>query len=362
MDINMNKTAIFTLAFYNNFGSVLQAYALQKKVREITEDTVDVVDFRPLLSKHVYFKSQDLLKQYQKKCELFDEFRFRYLGMKNDWVSDVEQIKKDYENYITGSDIVWGREFSKLDPAYFLDFVPEGKKRISYAPSMILQEDGHLEDDRLFATHLPSFDEVSVRESSSIKFIQQFTQKKVTDVLDPTLLLEKKDYEDLTKESSFLSDRPYVLAYFLTHDPAIVNYTNILAKKFNLKVIHYFADYPCRIFDSDAECFAFSGPREFLGYFKNATCIFTNSFHGTCFSFIFQKPFYTYTAKRGAMLSRVQDLTRKLVLEDRCFTDFRDIGKVTLEIDYTKANKCWQEEKSKSLKFLQNGLGGKVHV
>jgi hypothetical protein len=358
----MNKSAIFTLAFYNNFGSVLQAYALQKKVRQITGETVDVVDFRPSLPLHSYFKSADLLQQYQKKCELFDEFRFRYLGMNNNWISNVAQIEERYENYITGSDIVWGKEFSKLNSAYFLNFVPEGKKRISYAASMILREDGHSEDDRLYATYIPRFDEISVRETSSVNFIQQFTQKKVTDVLDPTLLLEKNDYEELAKESCFLSNKPYLLAYFLTHEPAVVDYTNLLAKKLGLKVIHYFADYPSRIFDSDAECFAFAGPQEFLGYVKNAACVFTNSFHGTCFSFIFEKPFYTYTAKRGAMLSRVQDLTRRLSLQDRCFTDFRDIVKVTLETDYTKANQCWQQEKSKSLKFLQNVLGGKELV
>jgi hypothetical protein len=355
----MNESEIFTLAFYNNFGSVLQAYALQKKVRQFTGGNVDVANFRPSLPMHAYFKSEDLLRQYQKKIELFDEFRFRYLGMDNNWVSDVKQIEKCYENYITGSDIVWGKEFSKLDTSYFLDFVPEGKKRISYAASMILREDGHSEDDGIYAAYIPRFDEISVRETSSVSFIQQFTQKQVTDVLDPTLLLEKSDYEELVEESRFISDKPYILAYFLTHDPAVVDYTNILAKKLGLKVIHYFADYPSRIFDSDAESFAFAGPQEFLGYVKNAACIFTNSFHGTCFSFIFQKPFYTYTANRGAMLSRVHGLTKRLSLENRCFTDFRDIVNVTLDTDYEKANQYWQQEKSKSLKFLQNALGGK---
>lgn len=358
----MNESAILTLAFYNNFGSVLQAYALQKKIGQITEGLVDVVNYKPSLPVHEYFKSDDLQKKYQKKSELFDEFRSKYLGMDNNYISDIEQIRKSYDNYITGSDIVWGKEFSKLDSSYFLDFVPEGKKRISYAASMILHEDGHSEDDLMYAKYIPKFDELSVREASSISFIQQFTQKQVIDVLDPTLLLEKSDYEKLIEESRFISDKPYLLAYFLTHDPAVVDYTNILAKKLGLRVVHYYADYPNRIFDSDAETFAFAGPGEFLGYVKNAKCIFTNSFHGTCFSFIFQKPFYTYTAKRGAMLSRVDGLIRKLLLNDRCFTDFRDIINVTMDIDYTKANKNWQQEKNKSLKFLKNALGGERFV
>lgn len=353
----MSASAILTLAFYNNFGSVLQAFALQKKIQQITGGITEVVAFKPQLSQPIYFRSEDLARQYQKKCDLFDEFRSRYLGINGDWFSDIEQINKKHEYYITGSDIVWGKEFSGLSSTYFLDFVPKEKKRIAYAASMILTEDGKSEDDKLYAKYIPGFDAVSLRETSSVDFIQQFTDKKVVDVLDPTLLLEKKDYQHLVMEGDAIPDKPYLLAYFLTHDPAVVDYTNIMAKKLGLRVVHYFADYPNRIFDSDAGCFAFAGPEQFLGYVKHASCVFTNSFHGTCFAIIFQRPFYTYTARR-AMLSRVQDLIGRLELENRCFTDFQDIGKLTLDIDYIMPNKCWKQEQDKSLEFLENAVGG----
>lgn len=356
----MSKTGILTLAFYNNFGSVLQSFALKKVIYDITGETADILPFRPDLPEYQYFKSSELRKAYEVKCGLFDAFRRQYLGLQGDWFRETGDIKETYDNYITGSDIVWGKEFSNLHPAYFLGFVPEGRKRISYAASMVTPETGSAQE-QIFKQYIPDLDNISLREESSIAYIQQFTEKEVTAVLDPTLLLENGDYSVIMKEADQIPDKPYLLSYFLTHDPAVVDYTNMLAKKLGLKVVHYFADYPEKIFAPSSGCFAFSGPQEFLGYVKNAACIFTNSYHGTCFSIIFHKPFYTYTAKR-AMLSRVECLTGKLELKDRCFTDFRDMEKVSMEIDYTKPDRLLQRERKKSFRFLASALGGMRNV
>lgn len=358
----MNNTVIATLHFYNNFGSVLQAYGLRRILQRLTGGRVDILPYRPKLPEYVYFQEASLQEQYRKKCEKFEAFRRQHLGMGQGVDQSLHtegrlaEVMQDYSNCVVGSDIVWGREFSGLDPVYFLQPAPENSRRIAYAASVILDSRGDTEENDVFARYLPQFDSLSLRETSAAGSIQRFSDKKVAAVLDPTLLLDAADYEEVIIENEEMERKSYLLSYFLTHDPAVVDYTNLLARKLGLRAIHYFADYPGRVFAEDADCFAFAGPGEFLGYVKNAACVFTNSFHGTCFSCLYRKPFYTYTAKR-AMLSRVKNMACRLGLEDRFFTDFRDLAKATLQTDYVLFEQRLQMERVASLQFLREALG-----
>ena len=349
------RAAILTLDFYNNFGSVLQAYALRVSLQKIGV-IADIVPYRPNLPKYEYFKNSDLSAKYKEKELAFQIFREKYLKRKREDIISSSDIPLDYDAYIVGSDIIWGKEFSGLDTAYFLDFVTAGKKKISYAASMVLLDDLKSEDDSVFKKYIPQFDSVSVREKGSIDFLSQYTKHKVVQVLDPSLLLEKEEYDGLAVENDAMNEKPYLLCYFLTHSPAIVDYSILLAKKLGLRVIHFFADYPDRIFPEDSKCFAFSDPGEFLGYVKNAACIFTNSFHGTCFSVIYRKPFYVYMEKRK-LLSRISGLIENLHLQDRYFEDFRDIEKVKLNINYEVTETILSAERDKSIVFLKESLG-----
>ena len=355
----MSNILISTLHFYNNFGSVLQAYAL-KTVLEKLKNHVSIMPYKPDIPQYQYFQSEKLNLKYEEKVQKFDAFRKRYLGIEEASGTRVQDWQT-YDAYVVGSDIVWGKEFSGLDPVYFLQFAPDESTKIAYAASTILLESGQTENDEVFSERLPFFDAIAVRETSSVEKIQSFVSNKVVDVLDPTLLLTKEDYVALEVETAEMYEKPYMLSYFLTHDPAVVDYTNMIAEKLGLRVIHYFADYPDRVFNSDAGCFAFAGPGEFLGYVKNAQFIFTNSFHGTCFSMIYRKPFRTYTANR-AIISRVKDMVRKLDMGNQCFENFHNLSEVSLNIDYTQFEDRLKEQQVKSIGFLEGALKGKKNV
>lgn len=352
----MKTALITTLHFYSNFGSVLQAYALRRTLEKLGY-AADILPYRPRLPEYTYFQDPNLQQAYDEKRGKFADFRRRFLGMEQD-TDRIGDCRRDYDAYIAGSDIVWGREFSGLDPAYFLEFAPEGRPKIAYAAGVILTGNGRTEDDSLFAERLPYFDALSVRESSSVSTIQRFTNQKVIAVLDPTLLLTREEYAPLEIECGTATAEPYLLSYFLTHDPAVVDYTNLLAKKLGLRIIHYFADYPGRVFPQDAGSFAFAGPGEFLSLVKNAACVFTNSFHGTCFAMIYRRPFYTYMAKR-AMLSRVRDTVGRLGMEDRFFAGFQDLARVSPAVDYAGMESRLPQERTASLAFLSNALEGR---
>lgn len=362
----MDNVLITTLHFYNNFGSVLQAYALKHALESKFFAHTDLFPYRPNIREWEYFTDEALKQLYSNKAAKFQDFRVNILGMpeqsKNSIAASFQAMNHaagDYDAYIVGSDIVWGREFSNLEAPYFLMHAPDAAKRIAYAASVLLDKDGHTEADDIFRDGLKGFDAIGMRETSSVEPVKRLAAgNDVEAVLDPTLLLNAGDYEPLVIENDDMSGAPYLLSYFLTHDPAVVDYTNMIAKKMGLRVIHYFADYPGNIFDPDAGCFAFAGPGEFLGYVKHAAMVFTNSFHGTCFSMIYRKPFYTYMAKRN-MLSRVRDTVERLGMEERYFTDFRDLPKVTADIDYGVFEQRLAAEQNRSFDFLKRALGAR---
>ena len=113
---------------------------------------------------------------------------------------------------------------------------------------------------------------------------------------------------------------------------------------------------PNHLFHSSSEDFSFVGPSEFLWYVKNAELVFTNSFHGTIFSILFEKPFYTHTAKRD-MLSRVIYLTEILGLESRRLASYLPPNDIKLEADFNMARKVLQEKRNEGISFLSSALG-----
>lgn len=345
----MNRSLIYTLHFYNNFGSVLQAYALKNVVGSITNQKVDISPYVPNIRKHNYFFSEELKARYHEKELKFDFFREKFLGVNSG------RYDETYDNYIAGSDIIWGKEFSNMDKVYFLDALPPSSKKIVYAASMTYEERNEYRP--LYEKYIPQIDYISVRETNSLEFIRQFTEREVFRVLDPTLLLDPADYVKLIVEADNIPDQPYMLSYCLSHNPSVVDYTNVLAQKMGLKVVHFFADYPSRLFDEGSAEFSFAGPGEFLGYVRNASFIFTNSFHGTCFSVLFRKNFYTYTSKKNN-ISRVISLLDLLGLQARGFSNFLDLKKENAEMDYDLVYKVLETERKNSRLFLEKGLGG----
>lgn len=351
--MNSKKICILTLHFYENFGSVLQAYALRNAVSMLTGYSTDILPFKPANKEYQYFQDNHLKYGYLEKKEKFDIFRNEFCGMPNSTLSETELRDLSYDYYIVGSDQVWNPEITKLNPAYFLDFVCEGIK-ISYAASMALDPTSASINDAVFKKYIPNLDYISLREKAHIEYIQQFTDKTVCSVVDPTMLLTVNDYNDIVLEDS-IPKEPYILSYFLTHEATLADYTIALARRFGLKIVHYYADYPDRIFTEGSKCFAFDGPREFLGLIKNASLIFTNSFHGTVFSILFERPFYTYIGKRK-MLSRVMELTSEFHLEDRRFSDFSDLRSSTLDIDYKKTKDTLMVKRKSSEQFILSAL------
>ena len=131
----------------------------------------------------------------------------------------------------------------------------------------------------------------------------------------------------------------------------------MLSRKYNLKVIHSFVEVPTNSINKENESFYFEGPKDFLWYIKNAEIVVTNSFHGTVFSILYGKPFYTYVVK--SMSSRVVDLLQCLGLENRIIKGYKKLSEVDFNIDYSEAYRKLEVERKKSIRFLKKALNYK---
>lgn len=353
----MNSVGIMTFHFCDNYGAALQCFALRKVINSFEGYQAEVINFNSNW-KPGWFTEEDIQEKYIDKLEIYKKFQKKYLGVKEPVIYDKEMISKDYDYYVAGSDQIWNPSFNFFNTAYFLDFAPSEAVKIAYAASIGMPVETAKNYSDIFKNKIKNLDFIGIREKTHKDFIQGFTEKKVESVLDPTLLLNKEDYEEIVEKKK--DSEKFIFLYFLKHDttaPIVLSFVNMLSRKYNLKVIHSFVEVPTNSINKENESFYFEGPKDFLWYIKNAEIVVTNSFHGTVFSILYGKPFYTYVVK--SMSSRVVDLLQCLGLENRIIKGYKKLSEVDFNIDYSEAYRKLEVERKKSIRFLKKALNYK---
>jgi hypothetical protein len=369
----MNKAGIITFHCSDNFGAVLQVYALQEVIKEMNID-VEIIDFRPKELTTPYNHSVDFIKYFKDKrfksatklflaniynyknikvrLKAFNLFRGNYLKLSTSKYytsKDLLNNPPEYKYYITGSDQVWNPYFKKaIGDSYFLDFVNNQSMKISYAASIAQTVEQELVKD--YKNYINQFDYISIREKSSLDFLKGICNKNINVSLDPTLLLNKEKWKVISQKPEI--KEKYILVYDLQNNHELVRLANKISKDNNLKVISYSNK---RKYNDAIQSFKYKGPREFLGLFENAELILTSSFHGTVFSIINEKPFYTIPhSTRG---SRMIDLLKILNLEDRIVYKSDDVKKIENNINYGKVNSLLEYHRQESIHYLKKSFG-----
>ncbi|MRI86501.1 hypothetical protein GIY09_11660 [Aerococcaceae bacterium WS4759] len=369
----MKSVGIITYHCADNFGGVLQVYALMKTIEQLGL-RAEIIDFQPKEITYQYSPKFDIeysletqglvitlkgmLKRLQNKSTLqeksknFSEFREKHLRLSMDTYLTEISLKENppkYDFYITGSDQVWNPDlFEKIGNSYFLDFASPESTKISYAASIAKKVENEYAD--VFRDNLERFNYVSVREESAKLYLEDKTDKEVKVTIDPTLLLSKNDWVQISTYNK--NDEKFILVYDLVKDPVIVSVANKIAKDNGYKIISYSI---AKEYENWKGSFSTNNPTDFLGLVEKSEVIVTSSFHGTAFSIIYNKPFYTVPhPTRG---SRMVDFLNKLQLSDRMVTDVSQLDEMKLEIDYTKVNKKLIELRNDSLEFLKIALG-----
>ena len=368
----MKKTVgIITLHRTTNYGSVLQAYALQEKIKSLGHE-VKIIDYRPsrytMLSMLKGLKNKtELLKKnpfarlaariiifpsYLLRFRTFKKFVNRYLNLTEDSYIDEDDFGNKlpvFDIYCTGSDQVWNSDWNgKIDKPLFLNFAPDNSKKISYAASFGKEK---LDDREIKETErlLQRYDKISVRELSGQKILKNLGINKSKCVLDPTLLLNGNEWKKIASKK--FQNEEYILVYNLNRNKKIHDYAVKLSNKTGLKI--KYITYQAHDFYKKGKMYCNTSVENYLALIANAKYVVTDSFHGVAFSINFNRDFMVvYPEKFSARLKSILEITG---LSGRVASE--DSLELSGEnIDYKKVNQIIDGERKKSMKFLEEAL------
>ena len=361
------KIGILTFHCAHNYGAVLQCYATQEFLRSKGYD-VEVINYRPqylldpyklfdrrrVISKNLMLSLKFLivecllfLNRY-KRFKGFEKFIHNRLQIGNAVTRD--SLPSDCDAYIIGSDQVWNSRITRgFDPVYFADFSFEkgNKKYISYAASM---ESKTLTPEQIdfYTKSLQNFDSISVRESQLQQLLQPLISKKISQVLDPTLMVPTHVWDKFSTQKT--EGDKYVVVYQVRVDPNTMRIAEYIANQIGAKVKVLVAWLQYKAVEGTDQT---ATPEDFVDAIRNAACVVTTSFHGTAFSVIFNCPFYTIKLNDGRD-SRSESLLGTLNLEERIV----DVNArpTFSDVDYSLVNQKLEKLRLESQAFLLNSL------
>ncbi len=370
---NQKKIGILTFSYSSNCGSILQAYALQKKIFSIDGCEADIIHYsktsygKPVWGRDVFtrnikdWKPKNIVNWTtqilahplkMKKAEAF--FKKYYHGfLKRPFTrEELPSLDEKYDAFVVGSDQVWNCGSPQVDDTYFLDFVKDSSKKISYAASFgrtDVQEDQKENARRLIS----QFSSISVREPNGVDIVYDLTEKKATWVLDPSLLLQKEDYR---KIEAPVKKKGYVLLYLRHASKEMEEFAAKLAQAKGLKVIKIMKHWVCK---GGRRTLKTVGPREWLGYIDGADYVVTNSFHGLCFSIVYEKEFFADFLPEAVANtnSRMIGLLQQFELSHRQMNKDADFDALET-IDYSLVNIIKKRRQEESLNYLKNAIKG----
>lgn len=367
MDTEANNKIIGIITFHRaiNYGAILQTYALQKKIKELGVKCV-IIDYRnkKLENRHKKIKFSDcknmkdfiryllLSKNHNIKYDKFREFANKHFEVSTPFYSlkDLREAEKKYDTFITGSDQVWNYQINDMDAAYFLEFTKDKSKKASYAASFGVSNIPNEYKQKYFEL-LNDFEYILVREKQGADIIRELLSREAQVVLDPTLLLSKEEWHSVAKEGYSAVDGKYILIYAFGGSKNIWNLAENISKKTGYKIVCIANTYKKSI---NIKYIKSAGPEEFLGLFKNAEYVITNSFHGTAFSINFNKQFFTeMLPDTMGVNSRIEDILDLFRLDNRIITS-SDASVIDILINYNEMNEILETERKKSMALLKN--------
>lgn len=357
-----------------NYGALLHSYAFIEYLKKLDfvehAEVIDYITPYVLTKKREWvvpkeyarnnFRDYFTLKRMKHSFKVRDK-KFKKFIKKNMTVSKKQYLqdslkseKFDYDTLVCESDVIWSPLLTggKLDPAFFLSFNNmKSIKKIAYSPS-IGDNIYDKQQEKDLKKYLKSLDFISCRESYAKDILEKYTDKKITHVLDPVMLLDESNFNKITGPK--LSKEKYILLYLPVNDnKKLRKQAKEFAQKYNYKIIEISTKLIKRkskmhITLPDA------GIEEFLSGIKYADYVFTNSLHAVCFSIIFKKQFYAFSRKYAG---KVKDVCEIFGLSKRFFPTDEFVEQK--DIDYDKVYKKYYKLKEKSEKYILNALMSK---
>lgn len=369
----------------NNYGTKLQAYAMQKLfdqyggaeiVNFLTKsDTRKSALFGKMFSLDIWsHKIQSRIKneKLKKNQELYSNLKIRECAInsfdnflvKSDYVvgnKALNQLIKKYDYIVCGSDQLWAPRNVIAD--YFtLTWVPDNIGKISYAASFGLSKIPN-SLKRKYINYLSTFDDISVRENTGKEIVESLIKKEATVTLDPTLMLDADTWMNVAQKSKMKIGEKYIFCYLLGTNPRHRLWAKQLAKETGCKIVilPHFIDY-CKE-DSeiaDVELYDVT-PCDFLKLILEADYIVTDSFHATVFSTIFNRKVAVFERFKkdntGSTNSRIYSLIHNLNIEAELIDENSSVNDfINLHVDYEIVGQRLESIKKDSFEYIETAL------
>lgn len=343
-----------------NYGAMLQAYALQQAILSLGHDA-EIIDYhdaehqaanrilQPCDRLGSIVKNLFALLYYpqlKRQKRRFELFRSEYMKQTRRYntIDELRKAPPEADLFLAGSDQIWNCA-NRFIEAYFLDFDTRGARRAAYAAS--IGTDTVLPERREKFGHLVRrFDCITARESRLQAVLKELYQLDVPVVCDPVLLLQRKEWEQLSCGDAPMQG-PYIFCYALGRYDEVNRCLEQLKQRTGLPVVTICQNSVCRIHSDTV--IRDAGPVEFLRYLKNSDFVVCNSFHGTVLSTLFEKNFYSIV--NPASPSRIVDYLDKIGLKDRIYHPDSDVS--VEPINYQEAYQKIQRFSEQSKKILQ---------
>lgn len=353
------------LSFHDadNFGCVLQCFSLQEIIKEIIPDAeVEIINYtRAGEPKRLSDCGEGIEKERIIREDKFERFRYEYMNIVGGPVWDTDKLDPDrYDCCVVGSDQVWNDVLVRgHEKVYFLDFAGKHTKRISYAASLG-GVTGSQERMSWLLEWIKKLDSVSLRESCEYEVLTKKTGMPITVCIDPTLLHDKQYWMKYEKKPKKFGDEKYILLYSLGYgycrdsEYKAAQMTRKVAKANNLKILHYYYGTKKEWLPIEAENYYCEGPQELLWLFHHAEYVICCSFHGTAFSIIYERPFYTFHVPGNG--NRMKDLVDNAGIPERYVDEIPDEHNWDWNIPWDRVNKAIEEKRDYSIAYLKKEL------
>lgn len=365
-----------------NYGAALHSWAFQQYLNRLGRDSVVINYFPASFKRHglsysikypflnykrfwniphlIYHITNWLvlgyfpnLRKYKKFSRFFNE---KVKKTQNEYnqkvlksISDIEGLGID--TFVAESDVIWKLAINGIfDGVFFLQFPSaEGKRKVAYAPSLSSRPFTKYEEEQ-FLKLVSDFTAISTRERQGAEYLTKTLKKNVEWMLDPTLLLDECDYLPIAK---LPQEQDYILLYnCMRNDQEMVKEAEAYAQRKGKKLIEV-SNWNINRLINKHKVVTDAGIEEFLGYFKNASEVICNAFHGVCFSVIFKKPFYVF--QRDNSDYRMKNITDELGLVSRfvpCHNKHLPEG--DLVIDYDDVYRKLGIHRQRSFKYIED--------
>lgn len=363
------KISAITLVRINNYGSLLQAYATQKTLEKLGHD-VEFVDFvaangdinqevnqacekrglRPGLKQSLFRAVWKFNQTLQKRP--FEQFVRSQINLSKPYTTsaDLSNSPPIADIYLSGSDMLWSTKLNRghEEKQFYLDYAPEGKKRVAFSAS--IGEDTLPDEEEAFLRKmLIAYSSISMREWSGVKLLQSIGIE-ASKVLDPTLMLNANEWNQVADD--FRPKKPYLLVYFLHNHPEVLCAAKKYAHEKGFEMIRV-AFNPFKRAGDDKIYFMPNISR-FLSLFREASCVVTDSFHGTCFSINYSRDFFVTHPPR--FMSRLSDILGATGTTDRLLENSNIDFESAKPIHPDKVGSYLEEGRAAGRQFLLDSL------